>query len=74
MFLGHRIEFSFFNDKLGLALNESVIYKTKENTLNLAAINPFGFFHNEYIRGMANSLITLELDYNPFRYVDYYAK
>lgn len=74
MFLGHRIEFSFLNDKLGLALNESVIYKTKENTLNLAAINPFGFFHNEYIRGMANSLITLELDYNPFRYVDYYAQ
>ena len=74
MFLGHRIEFSFLNDKIGLALSESVTYKTELNTLNLAAINPFGFFHNEYIRGLANSLITIELDVNPFRYVDFYAQ
>lgn len=74
MFLGHRIEFSFLEDRMGLALGESVTYKTKMNTLNLAAINPFGFFHNEYIRGLANSLITVELDVNPFRYVDFYAQ
>ncbi len=74
MFLGHRVEFSFLEDKLGLALSEAVIYKTEENTLNLAAINPFGFYHNEYIRGLANSLITVELDYNPFGNVDFYAQ
>lgn len=74
MFMGHRIEFSFLDDKIGLALNEAVVYKTKYNTLNLAAINPFGFFHNEYIRGMANSLITAEVDYNPFGYVDFYGQ
>lgn len=74
MLLAHRVEFSLLKDKLGLALSESVTYKTTENTLNLAAINPFGFFHNEYIRGMANSLITVELDYNPFGYVDFYAQ
>ena len=74
MFLGHRIEFSFLEDKLGLALSESVIYKTDYNTLNLAAINPFGFFHNEYIRGMANSLISAEIDYNPFGYLDIYGQ
>jgi len=74
MFLGHRIEFSFLKDKFGLALSESITYKTEENTLNLAAINPFGFFHNEYIRGLANSLITVEVDVNPFGYVDYYAQ
>ncbi|PKL14287.1 MAG: hypothetical protein CVV52_02430 [Spirochaetae bacterium HGW-Spirochaetae-8] len=74
MFLGHRIEFSFLHDKMGLALSESVTYKTEKNTLNLAAINPFGFFHNEYIRGLANSLIAIELDVNPFKYVDFYAQ
>ncbi|MCF7942658.1 MAG: hypothetical protein K9M84_13680 [Spirochaetia bacterium] len=74
MFLGHRVEFSFLQDRMGLALSESVVYKTKENTLNLAAINPFGFFHNEYIRGLANSLITVELDYNPFGTIDFYAQ
>lgn len=74
MFLGHRIEFSFMNDKMGLTLNESITYKTEKNTLNLAAINPFGFFHNEYIRGLANSLITVELDVNPFGYVDFYSQ
>ncbi len=72
--MGHRIEFSFLKDKIGLALSESVTYKSKFNTLNLAAINPFGFFHNEYIRGLANSLITIELDVNPFKYVDFYAQ
>ena len=74
MLLAHRIEFRFLKDKIGLALSESVIYKTKENTLNLATINPFGFFHNEYIRGMANSLITAELDFNPFGAVDFYGQ
>ncbi|MGD1822207.1 MAG: hypothetical protein ACPKM0_05505 [Pleomorphochaeta sp.] len=74
MFLGHRIEFSLLEDKIGLALSESVMYKTDYNTLNLAAINPFGFFHNEYIRGMANSLISVEVDYNPFGYLDFYGQ
>jgi len=74
MLLAHRLEFSFFNDKMGLALSEAVVYKTKENTLNLAAINPFGFFHNEYIRGLANSIITAEIDVNPFGYVDFYVQ
>jgi hypothetical protein len=74
MFLGHRIEFSLLKDKIGLALSESVTYKSKENTLNLAAINPFTFYHNEYIRGLANSLITIELDINPGKYVDIYGQ
>ena len=74
MFMGHRIEFSFLNDKLGLALNEGVMYKTDKNTFNLAALNPFGFYHNEYIRGMANSLISAEIDYNPFGNIDFYGQ
>jgi hypothetical protein len=74
MFLGHRIEFSLLKDKIGLAISESVTYKSKENTLNLAAINPFTFYHNEYIRGLANSLITIELDINPGKYVDIYGQ
>lgn len=74
MFLGHRIEFSFLDDRVGLALSESVTYKSKENTLNLAAINPFGFFHNEYIRGLANSLITVELDASLWDSVNLYAQ
>ena len=74
MFLGHRIEFSFLEDTVGFVLSEAISYKTDKNTLNLAAINPFGFFHNEYIRGLSNSLVTAELDINPFGYVDYYAQ
>ncbi len=50
MFLAHRLEFRLFKDKVGLTLNESLMYQTTTGTLDIRVLNPIGFFHNYYLR------------------------
>ena len=69
MFLGHRLEWRLFSNRVGFALSESIVYQSEidDSTLDLRVLNPVAIFHNYYIRGHANSLLTVELDYTPVR-------
>lgn len=87
MFMGHRLEWRLFKNKVGLTVSEAIMFQSSDNTdtdlveqnnldtvFDLRFLNPAMIYHNLYIRSNANSLLTLELDYNPVRYVDIYTQ
>lgn len=63
MFFTHRYEGRFFNDKLSVTAQESLMYQSADNTLDVRVFNPLGIFHNYYIRGNANSMLGFDVDY-----------
>ncbi|MBN2859619.1 MAG: hypothetical protein JXK93_05065 [Sphaerochaetaceae bacterium] len=73
MFLAHRLEGRLFNDKVNLALTEAIMYMSEDNTLDLRVLSPATIFHNYYIRGNANSVLSLEVDYTPISHVNIYS-
>lgn len=76
----HRLEFNLFKNKVGLVINEACMFWSTKNEdggwehFNLAQINPFGFMHNEYIAGNANSLLVLEANYTPINGINVYGQ
>lgn len=62
-FLGHRFEFSFFDSKLLLAVNDGVMYQSESGYLDPRLLNPMFFLHNCFIAGNSNSLLTIEAEY-----------
>lgn len=74
MFIGHRLEWRLFKDKAGFALSEAIMYQSADNTLDLFILSPAAIFHNYYIRGNANSIISLEVDYTPIKGVNLYGQ
>ncbi len=71
-FLGHRFEMRFFDSRLMLTLNESIMYQSEEGYLDPRALNPLIFMHNFFIAGNANSLASLEVEYAPIRNLSIY--
>jgi hypothetical protein len=63
MFFAHRVEFRTLEDRLGLTISESIMYQSASGTLDIRVLNPFGFFHNYYIRANANSMLGFEADF-----------
>ena len=74
MFIGHRLEWRLFKDKVGFSLSEAIMYQSTDNTLDLFILSPTAIFHNYYIRGNANSIISLELDYSPIKGINLYGQ
>ena len=74
MFMGYRLEWRLFSDKLQISLNESIMYQHADGILDLRVFNPLSIYHNSYIRSNANSLATLELDYAIARGWNIYAQ
>ena len=74
MFMSHRLEWRMFQDRVGLALTESVMYQSEENSLDLRILNPAMIFHDYYIRSNANSILGLEIDYTPISGLNIYAQ
>lgn len=72
--IAHRGEGRLFNNKVGIAISESIMYQSEENVLDLRYLSPAALFHNFYIRANANSLLSLELDYTPFKNFNIYAQ
>ncbi len=73
-FLGHRFEFSFLDDSLRFAINESVMYQSEDGYFDFRVLNPLMFLHNLYIAYNSNSLFTLELEYSPIKNFSIYAQ
>ncbi|MCX7028357.1 MAG: hypothetical protein NT061_12940 [Spirochaetes bacterium] len=74
MFIGHRVEWRIFGNKVGFALTEAIMYQSADNTLDLSVLSPTAIFHNYFIRGNANSIISLEADWTPLRYLNLYSQ
>lgn len=74
MFLAHRVEFRFLQDKASLTLTESVMYQSSTGSLDLRFLNPVGFYHNQYIRGNSNSMLVIEGDITPVRGLNIYGQ
>lgn len=75
----HRLEFNFFKNKVGLAVNEACMFWSSVDedgtqSFSLAQVNPFGFMHNEYIARNGNSLLVFEADYTPIAGVNVYGQ
>ena len=74
MFMAHRFEWRLFGNRLGIALNEGIMYQSEEGNLDLRVLNPFMLYHNYVIRSDANSIASLEIDYTPFRFWNIYSQ
>ena len=71
MFIAHRLEWRII-DKIGMALTESIMYQSENNKFDLMILSPTAVFHNYYIRGNANSLLSFDIDYTPIKYLNLY--
>lgn len=74
MFIAHRLEWRLFDDKVGFAVNEGVMYMSKDNKLDLIVLSPAHVFHNSYMRSLTNSILGFELDYTPFAGLNIYSQ
>lgn len=74
MFMGHRLEWDMFKSKVGFTLTEGIMYQSLKNDLNLSILSPATIFHDYYIRGNANSILSGELNYSPISYVNLYGQ
>ena len=63
MYLNHRLEGRFFSDRLDVILSESIMYQSADGSLDVSVFNPAGIFHNYYIRGNANSIMNIDVDF-----------
>ena len=62
MFISHRLEWRIFN-KINMALTEAIMYQNDNGGFDPLVLSPTAIFHNFYIRGNANSLLSLEIDW-----------
>lgn len=63
LFMAHRMDFRFWQDKINLAITEAVLYQNASNTFDITYFNPMNLYHNYYIRGNGNSIMGVDLDY-----------
>ncbi len=74
MFMAYRLEGRLFNDKVGIAVTEGIMYQSSDGTVDVRALNPFTIYHNYYIDTMANSIISLEVNYSPINSLNIYTQ
>lgn len=71
-FIAHRFEFRLAQNKLLFAITEAIMYQSATNAFDLSVFSPLMLFHNFYIKGNANSLLTLEANYTPIKNLNLY--
>ena len=74
MFLGHRLEWRLFHDRVGFVLTEAVMYQSDNGSIDLSILSPSAVFHNYFERGNANSILSAEADWAPVRHVNLYGQ
>ena len=70
----HRFEARLFNDKLGFALTEGLIYASETNNIEFAALSPLYFMHNGFMPNNSNSTLAMELDWTPVKGLSVYGQ
>ncbi len=74
LFMGHRLEWRMFRDKLNVVLTEGAMYMSKDNRLDLIALSPAMIWHNNYTRSLTNSILSLEVDGTPVNGLNIYGQ
>jgi hypothetical protein len=74
LFIAHRLEFRALGDKLGLVLNEGLMYQSETATIEPLVLIPSMFLHNAYIAANANSILTFEANYSPIPALNIYGQ
>lgn len=74
LFLAHRVEVKLLQQRLNLVIGESMMYQSATGSIDLRFLNPVGFYHNQYIRGNSNSMLSFEADYTIRRGLNVYAQ
>lgn len=74
MYIGHRFEIRFLNDKFTFAATEGLMYMSEDNTIDVRALNPLNFNHNNYIARNSNSTLELEFNYTPINGLNVYGE
>jgi hypothetical protein len=74
MFMAHRFEWRLFGNRLGVALNEGIMYQDEDGNIDLRIFNPFMLYHNYFIRSNANSITSLEIDFTPLKFWNIYSQ
>ena len=74
MYIGHRFELRFLKDKFTFAATEGLMYMSEDNSIDVRALNPLNFNHNNYISENSNSTLTLEFNYTPFKGINVYGQ
>ena len=72
-FIGHRLDASFWNNRIGLAVVESVTFANYMPEL-LRDLNYLMVFHNWTIPERTNSLMSIEVTVNPWKYLNIYGQ
>ena len=73
MLISHRLEWRII-DRINMALTESIRYQSSDGSIDWMVLSPTAVFHNYYIRGNANSIISLEMDFTPMKYLNIYGE
>jgi hypothetical protein len=74
LFIAHRLEWRMFQDKIGFAFNEAVIYQSASGDISFDTFVPSMLLHNLYRNYNQNSLLTLEADFSPLPLLNFYAQ
>ncbi|MBQ0070724.1 MAG: hypothetical protein KBS81_02520 [Spirochaetales bacterium] len=72
-FIGHRLEWRLLSDKLGLVVNEGILYMDEENKIDIMSFAPAFLYHNNYTRAQSNSILGFEADYAVLPGLNFYA-
>lgn len=70
LYVAHKFEFRLFHGKLNFALQEAITYQG--DSIDFRYLNPSMFWHNLFVRGNANSTLSFELEFTPFRFLTAY--
>lgn len=71
MYVAHRFEFRFLQDRVSFTLTEAMVYQT--SSVDFRYLNPAMFFHDLFIRGNSNSTLAVELETRPVDNIGIYA-
>ena len=63
MFVAHRIEGRVFNNRLGWALSEGLMYASEDSSIDFRVFNPILSYHSLFEKANCNSILSLDLDY-----------
>lgn len=74
MYIGHRFELRLIKDKLTFVATEGLMYMSEDNTIDVRALNPLNFNHNNYIARNSNSTLALEANYTPIKGLNIYGQ
>jgi hypothetical protein len=72
LFIAHRFEWRIFKNKLNMAFTEAIMYEHESGYVDPTVLSPLMFLHNLYRLENSNSILSLEMDFSPFKRVNIY--